>query len=108
MLQMFYKVMDGLVVFPQNMRRNIDKSNGLIFSQKLLLALTDKCLTREEAYKIVQTAAMKARSAGRDMKAVILESREALKHLSREEIEKIFDLRAYLKNIDLVFRRFGL
>lgn len=108
MLQMFYKVMDGLVVFPQNMRRNIDKSNGLIFSQKLLLALTDKGLTREEAYKIVQTAAMKARSAGRDMKAVILESREALKHLSREEIGKIFDLRAYLKNIDLVFRRFGL
>ncbi len=51
---------------------------------------------------------MKARGAGRDLKEVILESRDALKHLKREEIDKIFDLRAYLKNIDLIFRRFGL
>lgn len=108
MLQLFAKVMDGLVVFPQNMRRNIDKSFGLTFSQSLLLALTGKGLTREEAYKIVQTAAMKARNSGRNLKEEILESRDAVKHLSKNEIEQIFDIRSQLKNINVIFRRFGL
>jgi adenylosuccinate lyase len=108
MLQMFAKVMDGLVILPQNMRANIERSGGLIFSQKILLALTEKGLTREEAYKIVQTAAMKARNAGKELKATIQESSEALKHLKREEIDKIFDYRGFLVNIDPVFKRFGL
>lgn len=108
MLQKFAWVMNGLVVFPQNMRKNIDKSFGLVFSQKLLLAMVNKGITREQAYKIVQTAAMKARNTGRNLKEEILESREALKLLSPDEINKIFDLRGFLKNIDMVFRRFGL
>lgn len=108
MLQMFARVMDGLVVFPQNMRRNIEKGGGLVFSQKILLALTDKGLTREEAYKIVQTAAMKARTAGKDFKETILESKDVLKHLSLEELDKLFDYRGFLKNIDGIFRRFGI
>ncbi|MDD5593214.1 MAG: adenylosuccinate lyase [Candidatus Margulisbacteria bacterium] len=108
MLQQFARVMDGLVVFPQNMRKNIERSFGLTFSQKLLLALTDKGLTREEAYKIVQTAAMKARGSGKNLKDEIFESRDAMKHLSKEEIEHIFDIRNHLKNINVVFRRFGL
>ena len=108
MLQLFSRVMDGLVVFPQNMRKNIEKGGGLVFSQKILLALTDKGLTREEAYKIVQTAAMKARAAGKEMKDMILASKDALKYLSKDEIGKLFDYRGFLKNIDTVFRRFGL
>ncbi|MFH1386614.1 MAG: adenylosuccinate lyase [bacterium] len=108
MLQMFAKVMDGLVIFPQNMRNNIEKSNGLIFSQKLLLALAEKGLTREEGYQIVQTAAMKARNSGKNLKDLMLEDREALKHLSVDEINKIFDIRNHLKNVDVIFRRFGL
>jgi adenylosuccinate lyase len=108
MLQKFAWVMDGLVVFPQNMRRNIDRSSGLVFSQKLLLAMVNKGITREQAYKIVQTAAMKSRASGRNLREEILESRDALKLLSPEEINKIFDLRGFLKNIDVVFRRFGL
>jgi adenylosuccinate lyase len=108
MLQKFAWVMDGLVVFPQNMRKNIDKSFGLVFSQKLLLAMIGKGISREQAYKIVQTAAMKARNTGRNLKEEILESREALKLLPPDEINKIFDLRGFLKNIDMVFRRFGL
>lgn len=108
MLHLFTKVMDGLVVFPQNMKKNIDKSQGLIFSQKLLLALTDHGLSREESYKVVQTAAMKARNAGTNLKEEILASREAMKQLSPLEVDKIFDLRNHLKNIDLIFRRFGL
>ena len=108
MLQKFTWVMDGLVVFPQNMRKNIDKSGGIIFSQKLLLALTNKGLTRENSYKIVQTAAMKSRNTGRNMRELMLEDREALKHLSPDEINKIFDIRNHLKNVDLIFKRFGL
>jgi adenylosuccinate lyase len=108
MLQTFTKVMDGLVVFPQNMRKNIEKSGGLIFSQKVLLALTDKGLKREEAYKIAQTAAMKARASGKDLKSIMLESREVLRYFSVPEIEKIFDLRGFLKNIDVIYERFGL
>lgn len=108
MLQMFAKVMDGLVVFPQNMRKNIDRSFGLTFSQSLLLALTAKGLSREEAYKVVQTAAMKARNSGRNLKEEILESRDAVKYLTKDEIDKIFDIRNHLKNINVIFRRFGL
>ncbi|HVN67326.1 MAG TPA: adenylosuccinate lyase [Candidatus Sulfotelmatobacter sp.] len=108
MLQKFAWVMDGLVVFPQNMRRNIDKSGGLVFSQKLLLALVGKGITREEAYKIVQTAAMKARNADHHLKEEILASREAMKLLSKDEVEKSFDIRNQLKNIGTVFGRFGL
>jgi adenylosuccinate lyase len=107
-LQLFARVMDGLVVFPQNMRKNIERSSGLTFSQKILLALTDKGLTREDAYKIVQTAAMKARASGQNLKAEILESREAMKQLKPEEVEQIFDIRNHLKNISVIFRRFGL
>ena len=108
MLQKFAWVMDGLVVYPQNMRKNIEKSGGMVFSQKLLLILTDRGLTREESYKIVQTAAMKSRSTGKSFKEVLMADREALKHVSQKEIEKIFDIRDNVKNVDVVFRRFGL
>jgi adenylosuccinate lyase len=108
MLQKFAWVMDGLVVFPQNMKQNIDRSRGIIFSQKLMLAMTEKGLTREEAYKIVQTVAMKSRNTGKQMRELMLEDRDTLKRLSPEEINKIFDLRNHLKNVDVIFRRFGL
>ncbi|MFA5114077.1 MAG: adenylosuccinate lyase [Candidatus Margulisiibacteriota bacterium] len=108
MLQKFAWVMDGLVVFPQNMRQNIDRSRGIIFSQKLMLALTEKGLTREEAYKVVQTVAMKSRNTGKQMRELMLEDRDTLKKLSPEEINKIFDLRNHLKNVEVIFRRFGL
>jgi adenylosuccinate lyase len=108
MLQKFAWVMDGLVVFPQNMRQNIDRSRGIIFSQKLMLAMTEKGLTREEAYKIVQTVAMKSRNTGKQMRELMLEDRDTLKHLSPVEINSIFDLRNHLKNIEVIFRRFGL
>jgi len=108
MLQMFAKVMNGLVVFPQNMKKNIEKSGGLIFSQKLLLALTDKGLTREEAYKIVQTAAMKARASGKNLREMMLEDKNALKYLGAAEINQIFDIRSHLKQVEIIFKRFGL
>ncbi|MBU1867449.1 MAG: adenylosuccinate lyase, partial [Candidatus Margulisbacteria bacterium] len=108
MLHKFAWVMDGLVVYPQNMRKNIEKSGGMVFSQKLLLILTDRGLSREESYKIVQTAAMKSRSTGRSFKEILMEDKATQKLVSPKELEKIFDIRDNVKNVDVVFRRFGL
>ncbi|NQT30592.1 MAG: adenylosuccinate lyase [Candidatus Saganbacteria bacterium] len=108
MLQKMSYIIDNLVVFPKKMKENIDKSQGLTFSQRLLLVLIDKGLTREKAYQIVQAAAMKARTSGKHLKELILVDREANKHLSKKEIDEIFDISYYLRNVDTIFRRLDL
>jgi adenylosuccinate lyase len=108
MLQKMSYIIDNLVVFPQRMKQNIDKSQGLIFSQRLLLALIDKGLTREKAYQIVQTQAMKARSTGRHLKELILADKAAGKYLSQKEIDEVFDIKYYLRNVDTIFKRLDL
>ncbi|MFH1347967.1 MAG: adenylosuccinate lyase, partial [Candidatus Margulisiibacteriota bacterium] len=80
----------------------------LTFSQKLLLTLIDKGLTREKAYQIVQTAAMKARASGKQLKELILADKAATKHLSEKEIEQVFDIKYYLRNVETIFKRLGL
>lgn len=108
MLQKMSYVIDNLVVFPERMKQNIAKSQGLTFSQRLLITFIDKGLTREKAYQIVQTAAMKARTSGKHLKELILIDKEARKHLSDKEIEKAFDIKYYLRNVDSIFKRLGL
>ncbi len=108
MLQKMSYVADNLVVYPEKMKENIEKSRGLVFSQRLLLALIDKKLTREEAYQIVQAAAMKARSSGKHLKELVLADKKARKHLSEKEIGEIFDIRYYLRNVETIFKRLGL
>ena len=108
MLQKMSWVIDNLVVYPERMKQNIDKSQGLTFSQRLLLVLIDKGLTREKAYQIVQTAAMKARTSGKQLKELILADKEATKHLSEKEIEQVFDIKYYLRNVETIFKRLGL
>jgi adenylosuccinate lyase len=108
MLQKMSYVIDNLVVFPEKMKQNIEKSQGLPFSQRLLLAFTDKGLTREKAYQIVQAAAMKARTSGKHLKDIVLEDREAKKYLSLKEIEESFDIKYYLRNVDIIFRKLSL
>ncbi len=108
MLQKMSYVIENLVVYPDRMLQNIDKSQGLVFSQRVLLALTDKGLTRERAYQIVQNAAMKARATGRQLKELLLDDREAKKHLSAREIEAAFDIKYYLRNVQIIFKRLGL
>ena len=107
MLQTLTRIIDNLVVYPENMRRNIDKTQGLIFSQRLLLMLAGKGLTREEAYKIVQSNAMKARGR-RSLMEEVLADPVVLKHLSKKEIASAFDIKYYLRNIDEIFRRIGV
>ena len=108
MLQKMIYVIDNLVVYPDRMKQNIEKSQGLTFSQRLLLALTDKGLTREQAYQIVQADAMKARATGRHLKEMVLADKEARRHLSEAEINRAFDISYYLRNVEIIFRRLGL
>jgi adenylosuccinate lyase len=108
MLQTMTRIIDNLVIHKDNMRKNIDKTGGLIYSQRLLLALVNKKLSREESYRLVQSAAMKARGVGRSFKEMIGSDPIIRKYLSKEEISGAFDLNYYLRNVDMIYRRLGL
>ncbi|MBX9938197.1 MAG: adenylosuccinate lyase [Candidatus Obscuribacterales bacterium] len=99
-------VIEGLVVYPENMLRNMDVFGGVIFSQAVLLKLVDKGLSREDSYKLVQENAMRAwNKAGGNFRENLKGDERVLKHLTAGEIESCFDPAAYLKNIDYVFER---
>lgn len=108
MLQKMSWVIDNLVVHPKKMLENIEKSQGLTFSQRLLLALTNKGLTREKSYQIIQALAMKARASGKHLKDLVLGEKQVTNHLSAKEINEAFDIRFYLRNVEGIFRRLGL
>ncbi|WP_038057841.1 adenylosuccinate lyase [Thermodesulfobacterium hydrogeniphilum] len=95
-----------LMVYPERMEKNFNLLRGLIFSQQIMLALTEKGMTREEAYKIVQEIAMKVwQDETLNFKDLVLQDKRILKVLSQQEIEKVFDVKYYLKNIDKIFER---
>jgi adenylosuccinate lyase len=108
MLSIFTSIMKGLKVYPENMRRNIELTRGIIFSQRVLLTLIDKGLTREEAYKIVQGKAMQAWQEKKDFLNLLETDRHITCHLSKKELKSIFDYGYYLKHVDEVFERLGL
>jgi adenylosuccinate lyase len=107
-LHLFTGVMDGLRVLPENMRRNMDLSRGLYYSQRVLLALIDKGLERAAAYKLVQTHSMRAWTEGQDFRALLADDPQVQAHLSPAELDGLFDLGYHLKYIDHAFRRCGL
>jgi adenylosuccinate lyase len=108
MLNKFIEVVSGLNVHPENMLANLVKTHGLIFSQRVLLALMDKGLSRTRAYDLVQRCAMKTWKEGTDFKANLLEDYEVIKYLDEKELNKIFDLDYYLRNVNKIFSRLGL
>jgi len=108
MLNKFIQVVDGLSIYPENMMVNLLKTKGLLFSQRTLLFLMDKGLPRQEAYDFVQRAAMRAWSERIDFKHVLLKDKDITRYLSRKDLDKIFDLNYYLRNIDKIFKRLGL
>ncbi len=108
MLNKFIEVIEGLVVYPENMLANLVKTKGLIFSQRVLLELMHKGLRRSEAYDVVQRCAMKTWKQNLDFKEVLLKDREILRHLDRKELDKIFDLDYYLRNVNKIFKKVGL
>lgn len=109
MIARFTKIISGLVVYPDNMARNMDVFGGVIFSQAVLLKLIDKGLSREAAYKLVQSNAMKAwnKSDG-NFKANLLSDPDVMAKLSKTEVEDCFNAQSYLKNLDAVFQRLGI
>ncbi|HNB25305.1 MAG TPA: lyase family protein, partial [Candidatus Melainabacteria bacterium] len=109
MLVRFTKIVKGLVVYPENMRRNMDVFGGVIFSQAVMLKIVEKGVSREEAYKLVQGNAMSAwNHDGGDFKANLLADKNVTAVLSANEIETCFDPEHYLRNLGQVFERLGI
>src|SRR6476619_3493863 len=108
MLQKAIGLIDGLVVYPERMLENLKATKGLIFSGQLLLALTNKGLSRETAYEWVQRNAMRVWDENRDFHELVKADEEIKSQLSVEEIERIFSLDHYLRNVDAIYRRLGL
>ena len=105
MLNRFNGLMENIVVHKDNMLKNTDKFGGIVFSQKVLLSLVAKGLTREDAYVIVQRNALDAFQNHGDFKANLLKDNEVLNHLTPDEIEQIFDKQAFLNNIGEIYSR---
>lgn len=94
-----------LVVHPEQMRKNMDASRGLVFSGALLLAMTRSGLSREEAYRLVQRCAMQALDEGKDFRQLVLADPDITAIMPREQIERVFDVNLYLRNVDKIFAR---
>jgi adenylosuccinate lyase len=99
-------LIDNLLIYPENMIKNLNLTRGLVFSQTVLLELVNKGATREEAYKLVQTPAMDVwADKNKNLKDELLNSDEVKKYLNADEIEKIFNTQKTLTNIDYIFKR---
>jgi adenylosuccinate lyase len=98
-------VIDKLIVYPDNMQKNLDRLGGLIHSQRVLIALTQKGVPREDAYRLVQRNAMKVWSGEHEFLALLKADPDVTKALSPKEIEANFDLGYHLKHVDTIFKR---
>jgi adenylosuccinate lyase len=98
-------IVDKLIVYPDAMRRNLDRTGGLVNSQRVLLALTQKGVSREDAYRLVQRNAMKAWHGDGDFLALLKADPEVHKHLSDKELAANFDLDFHLAQVDTIFKR---
>ncbi len=108
MLVKFKEVIEELVVNKDNMLDNLEKTLGLTFSQRLMLALVEKGLRREEAYELAQRNALKAWDEKEDYKKLVQNDDEIMEILNEDELDKIFDWQVYLKNINYIYKRTGL
>src|SRR5699024_11402346 len=102
------RLVENLTVFLENMKKNIDKTHGVIFSQRVLLALIDAGMVREKAYDMVQPKAMKAWEEGIHFRTLIEADETITNLLSQEQIADCFDYTYHLKNVDAIFERMGL
>ncbi|MFJ7929821.1 adenylosuccinate lyase [Peribacillus sp. NPDC096622] len=108
MLNRFSNIVKNLTVYPENMKRNMDRTLGLIFSQRVLLSLIDKGLVREEAYDTVQPKAMEAWELQVPFRSLIEKDDKITSLLTKEELDDCFDPTHHLKNVDVIFDRLGL
>ncbi len=98
-------IVDKLVVYPRNMQRNLDRLGGLVHSQRVLIALTQAGMAREEAYRVVQRNAMKVWQEGADFLALLKADPDVRKVLKPAQLEASFDLKYHLKHVDTIFKR---
>ncbi|SDN63165.1 adenylosuccinate lyase [Fictibacillus solisalsi] len=108
MLNRFGNIVKNLTVFPENMKRNMTRTYGLIYSQRVLLKLIDKGMSREAAYDIVQPKAMQAWEEGIQFKQLVQEEPRITEKLTPEDIEDCFDYSYHLQHVDTIFERLGL
>jgi len=108
MFHLFKYIMGDLRVYPENMEKNLDVTKGLVFSQKVMIALIDKGLTRQEAYKIVQRNAMKSWKERVSFFDLLIKDPELTRHLTKKELEEIFDYNFFLRHVDEIFKRLKL
>src|SRR5687768_1259258 len=105
MLRRMTYVIGNLCVYPENMKRNLEKSGGTVFSEKILLALVDKGVARDSAYRMVQKHALKVGRDGGDLKRELVSDAEIRRHLSAKEIDAVWGVEHHLAHVDFIFRR---
>ncbi|HET8918716.1 MAG TPA: adenylosuccinate lyase [Xanthobacteraceae bacterium] len=105
MLARLAGIVDKLIVYPENMQKNLDRLGGLVHSQRVLLALTQKGVTREDAYRLVQRNAMKAWAGEGDLLSLLKADKDVRKHLSETELADKFDLNFHFAHVDTIFHR---
>jgi adenylosuccinate lyase len=105
MLERATWLIKNLIVHPENMIKNLEKTNGLIYSQKLLLELAKAGMTREDAYELVQKAAMKTWETGKPFKDSVAEQKEITSKLDDTTLQRVFSLQSFLKEVDAIYER---
>lgn len=105
MLQKFYEIIKGLKVYPENMKKNLEKTRGLIHSQRVLLTLIEKGMLREDAYRLVQEIAMRVWASEGDFKELLSGNSQVSERITAEELDALFDYNYYLRNINSIFER---
>ncbi|WKZ71029.1 MAG: adenylosuccinate lyase [Melioribacteraceae bacterium] len=106
MLDLMIKLVDNLIIYPDKMLENLNLTRGLVFSQTILLMLVNKGITREEAYKLVQTCSMDVwNDKSKNLRDELLNNSDVSKLLTKEEIDEVFDSKKMLKNVDYIFAR---
>jgi adenylosuccinate lyase len=108
MLRLFTRIMDELVVYPERMRENLESTRGLVASQRVLLALTERGMARQDAYKIVQRGAMTAWETGEPLHDLLSRDTTVRERLQPDELAELFDASYHLKHIDTAFQRLGI
>jgi adenylosuccinate lyase len=108
MLHLMIRVIDNLLVYPDAMIENLNKTKGLIYSGRLLLALVDKGILRELAYELVQRNAMQAGATKQEYLDLLMADKEVMELLTEQELRETFDYKWYLRHVDMIFARFGI
>ncbi|SFM79058.1 adenylosuccinate lyase [Thermodesulforhabdus norvegica] len=105
MLNRLADILENLLVYPENMEKNLNLTGGLFYSQRVLLALTRKGLAREDAYRLVQRNSMKVWEKGGNLKDRLLEDREVMQYLTPDELDRLFDVSYFTRHVDTIFSR---